>query len=148
MLTSCFRQVVSKALINNADARTKLSALKTANLITFQAIARGADRSASRCTFLYYVDLSGAYRTILTRMYKSLANIQQRKDMMYEKYKYVFETSQREDVIEDPSLMKPSERTTLKEMETELDRLNTAQTRMETNVFVLRDLPGGPLSVR
>jgi DNA-directed RNA polymerase III subunit RPC3 len=81
-------------------------------------------------------------------MYKSLANIQQRKDMMYEKYKYVFETSQREDVIEDPSLMKPSERATLKEMETELDRLNTAQTRMETNVFVLRDLPGGPLSVR
>jgi hypothetical protein len=33
-------------------------------------------------------------------------------------------------------------------MEKELDKLNTAQLRMETNVFVLRDLPGGPLSVR
>jgi hypothetical protein len=54
----------------------------------------------------------------------------------------------RQDVLENPKLMNERERERLVAMETELDQLNTAQTRMEMNVFVLRDLPGGPLSIR
>lgn len=81
-------------------------------------------------------------------MYKSLANIHQRKEMIYQDNAYVYEISMREDVIENPKLMHERERATLAKMEKELDKLNTAQTRMEMNVFVLRDLPGGPLSVR
>lgn len=140
--------MVAKALINTAEARTKLSALKTASLITFQAIARGADRSASRCTFLFYVDLSRAYQTILTRMYKSLAHLHLRKQAIYQKYKYVYETSLRQDVMENPELMSEREKGLLSEMGDELDKITTAQNRMEMNVFVLRDLPGGPLSLR
>jgi DNA-directed RNA polymerase III subunit RPC3 len=141
-------QVVSKALIKGDDARIKLSALKTASLVTFQAISRTADRSASRCTFLYYVDLSRAYQTILSRMYKSLANIHQRKEMIYQEYEETFNNSQRSDVLEKTGKMDERDQVNLVKMEKELDKLNTAQLRMETNVFVLRDLPGGPLSVR
>ncbi|KAG7562026.1 hypothetical protein FFLO_02498 [Filobasidium floriforme] len=140
--------VVSKALIKGDDARIKLSALKTASLVTFQAISRTADRSASRCTFLYYVDLSRAYQTILSRMYKSLANIHQRKEMIYQEYEETFNNSQRSDVLEKTGKMDERDQVNLVKMEKELDKLNTAQLRMETNVFVLRDLPGGPLSVR
>jgi len=117
-------------------------------MITFQAISRGADRSANRCTFLYHVDLSRAYQTILTRMYKALANLHQRKESVYERYQDVFETSMRQDVLENPKLMSERERERLINMEKELDQLTTAQARMEMNVFVLRDLPGGPLSIR
>lgn len=81
-------------------------------------------------------------------MYKSLANIHQRKEMIYEEHAFVYETSMRQDVMENPDLMSDRDKANLERMEKELDKLNTAQTRMEMNVFVLRDLPGGPLSVR
>jgi hypothetical protein len=81
-------------------------------------------------------------------MYKALANLHQRKESVYERYQDVFETSMRQDVLENPKLMSERERERLINMEKELDQLTTAQARMEMNVFVLRDLPGGPLSIR
>lgn len=68
--------------------------------------------------------------------------------MIYEEHAFVYETSMRQDVMENPDLMSDRDKANLERMEKELDKLNTAQTRMEMNVFVLRDLPGGPLSVR
>lgn len=81
-------------------------------------------------------------------MYKSLAHLHLRKQAIYQKYKYVYETSLRQDVMENPELMSEREKGLLSEMGDELDKITTAQNRMEMNVFVLRDLPGGPLSLR
>ena len=68
--------------------------------------------------------------------------------MIYQEYEETFNNSQRSDVLEKTGKMDERDQVNLIKMEKELDKLNTAQLRMETNVFVLRDLPGGPLSVR
>jgi DNA-directed RNA polymerase III subunit RPC3 len=96
--------------------------------------------------FFWFIDLSRTYASILSMMYKTLGNLAQRRAAELDKRKQVLERANRTDVRENPELLSERDRKELKELREVLDKIALAEVRTEMNVFVLRDLPGGPPS--
>jgi DNA-directed RNA polymerase III subunit RPC3 len=98
--------------------------------------------------FFWYIDLSRTYGSLLASMYKTLANLAQRRAAEVEKRRALLERANRTDVKENQELLSERDRKELRELTSVLGRITLAEMRTEMNVFVLRDLPGGPQGAR
>lgn len=141
-------QISTTAMINLQDCRALLGQMHESSLIEIQQIPRSADRAANRTIFLYYVDLSHAYASILSMLYKTLGNLEQRRQAELDKHKDLLERANRTDVLANRDLLSHRDSLDLATLEETMDKITTAELRTELNVFILRDLPGGPEAVR
>ncbi|KAJ9093118.1 hypothetical protein QFC19_008461 [Naganishia cerealis] len=140
--------ISTKAMINLQDCRALLGKMHESSLLEIQQIPRSADRAANRTIFLYYVDLSHAYASMLSVLYKTLGNLAQRRQTERDKSAELLERANRTDVLADRSLLSERDGHDLHTLEEVMDKITTAELKTELNVFILRDLPGGPEAVR
>jgi DNA-directed RNA polymerase III subunit RPC3 len=89
-----------------------------------------------------YVDLRKAYSTLLGNFYKTLYNIEVRRQAEEEepRLKAVLEKQQRSDVSQDENLLTRMEHDMLHEWESKREKLTILEMRVEEVVFILRDL--------
>lgn len=105
---------------------------------------RISDHVTNSCNAHRYVDLSKACSVILGNLYKTLYNINVRKQTETEEasVKAVLEKRERSDVSQDEGLLTRNERETLKEWESRIEKLTVLEARVEEVVFILKDLDG------
>jgi len=136
------KQVSKLAMIAPKDVRPLLSAMSSESLISTQEVPKSADRNPTRMFYLWYVDLPKACSMLLRNLYKTLYNINVRKQAETEEpsVKAVLEKRERSDVSRDEGLLTRNERETLKEWELRMERLTVLEARVEQAVFILKDL--------
>lgn len=149
-------QISKVAMMTKKDVQPLLTELSSASLISLQEVPRGADRSAMRTIYLWYVpfflipllvsppiryiDLAKTYSVILTSLYKTLGNILVRTQHETAKVRSILDKRERSDVRGDESLLGRGERDALRDWEEKRLRLGVLERRVEECVFVLRDL--------
>ena len=101
-----------------------------------------SDHMTDPCYAHRYVDLSKACSVLLGNLYKTLYNINVRKQAETEEasVKAVLEKRERSDVSQDEGLLTRNERETLKEWELKIEKLTVLEARVEEVVFILKDL--------
>ena len=101
-----------------------------------------SDHVTDSCDAHRYVDLSKACSVLLGNLYKTLYNINVRKQAETEEasVKAVLEKRERSDVSRDEGLLTRNERETLKEWELRIEKLTVLEARVEEVVFILKDL--------
>ncbi|KAH9998118.1 hypothetical protein BJV74DRAFT_768004 [Russula compacta] len=136
------KQVSKLAMIAPRDVRPLLSVMSAESLISIQEVPKSADRNPTRMFYLWYVDLPKACSVLLGNLYKTLYNINVRKQAETEEasVKAVLEKRERSDVSQDEGLLTRNERETLKEWELRLEKLAVLEARVEEVVFILKDL--------
>jgi len=136
------KQVSKLAMIAPKDVRPLLSAMSAESLISIQEVPKSADRNPTRMFYLWYVDLPKACSVLLRNLYKTLYNINVRKQAETEEpsVKGVLEKRERRDVSRDEGLLTRNERETLKEWESRMEKLTVLEARVEQAVFILKDL--------
>lgn len=128
--------------------RTVCGTLHEHNIIELQQVPKGNDRIAIRSTFLWFLDLSHTYITLLSAMYKALANLAERRQAEMANREALIERANRTDVLSGEGRLSERDQRELEELDDILDKITTAELRTELNVFILRDLPGGRQTVR
>jgi DNA-directed RNA polymerase III subunit RPC3 len=101
-----------------------------------------SDHLTDPCDAHRYVDLPKACSVLLGNLYKTLFNINVRKQAETEEasVKAVLEKRERSDVSQDEGLLTRNERETLKEWELKIEKLTVLEARVEEVVFILKDL--------
>jgi len=86
-----------------------------------------------------YVDLPKACSVLLGNLYKTLYNINARKQAESDEamVKAVLEKRERSDVRQDEGLLTRNERETLREWELRMEKLTVLEARVEQVVFIL-----------
>lgn len=89
-----------------------------------------------------YVDLPKACSVLLGNLYKTLYNINARKQAETDEatVKAVLEKRERSDVSQDEGLLTRNEREVLREWELRMEKLTVLEARVEEVVFILKDL--------
>ncbi|KIM57099.1 hypothetical protein SCLCIDRAFT_1219780 [Scleroderma citrinum Foug A] len=139
------KQIAKIAMMANKDVRPLLSAMSSDCLISTQEVPKSADHNPTRTFYLWHVDLNRAYSTLLGSLYKTLFNINARRQAEQEEpvVKAVLEKRERTDVAQDENLLSRREREIVIEWEKRRDKLNVLEMRVEEAVFILRDLAPG-----
>lgn len=150
-------------MIAPKDVRPLLSAMSAESLISIQEVPKSADRNPTRMFYLWsaylsirlvepydqfraifsrYVDLPKACSVLLGNLYKTLYNINVRKQAETNEARVtaVLEKRERSDVSQDERLLTRNERETLREWELRIEKLSVLELRVEEVVFVLKDL--------
>jgi len=135
------KQIAKIAMMSKKDVQPLLTKLASASLISLQEVPRGADRSAMRTIYLWYIDLAKTYSVILTSLYKTLGNILARKNAETQKVSAILSKRERSDVQgNEESFLTRGEREALTAFEEKRLRLGVLERRVEECVFILRDL--------
>ncbi|KAI9252078.1 hypothetical protein EDC94DRAFT_526244 [Helicostylum pulchrum] len=132
-------QVQKLAMLPPKDTREKLALLKTKGFVEIQEIPRSADRAPGRCFHLWYVPVEKCYEELLVDAYRTICNLQQRKQNELAKRKRLLDILNRKDVIENPDLLGDGDKKELANMNKLLERLEVSKTRMDSAVMILRD---------
>jgi len=135
------KQISKLAMIAPKDVRPLLSAMSAESLISIQEVPKSADRNPTRMFYLWYVDLAKACSVLLGNLYKTLYNINARKQAETEErgIKAVSEKRERSDVSQNEGLLTRNERETLREWELRIEKLTVLEARVEEAVFILND---------
>ncbi len=141
-------QVRDCAMIPLKEARQILSSLQTMSLVETQEVPRTAAKARPGFSVgeyhLWQVDLAKVYGFLLSGIYKTLANILQRKAKELEKKRIVSERLRRVKDIGGKERLPQKDQEDLAELDDTLRKLTLAEARTELIVMILRDLPGGP----
>ncbi|KAH9079226.1 hypothetical protein EDB83DRAFT_2341490 [Lactarius deliciosus] len=135
------KQISKLTMIAPKDVRPLLSAMSAESLISIQEVPKSADRNPTRMFFLWYVDLPKACSVLLGNLYKTVYNINVRKQAETEErgIKAVSEKRERSDVSQNEGLLTRNERETLREWESRIEKLTVLEARVEEVVFILND---------
>jgi DNA-directed RNA polymerase III subunit RPC3 len=141
-------QIAKIAMLSPQSIRQITATLSSSSLLELQEVPKSADRQPSRTFYLWHVDLARAYTALISHLYKTLANLLQRKQKEVDERRMLVEKRNRSDVVESGGeLMGREEKEELERMEQVVRRLTLAEQRTDLNIFVLRDLPGGPVGM-
>jgi DNA-directed RNA polymerase III subunit RPC3 len=131
------------------DARTELSRLQKLSLVETQEVPKTAAKPrpgfAPAEFHLWQIDLAKVYGFLLAGVYKTLANVLQRKAAELERRRTVLDRLERvRDMGKGTEIMQMKDREELETLEDTLRKLGLVEARTESVVMILRDLPGGP----
>ncbi|KAL1407341.1 RNA polymerase III subunit C82 [Vanrija albida] len=136
------------AMIPLREARHILSELQKLSLIEIQEVpktaAKGRNMFPGSDYHLWGIDLRKAYGFLLSGVYKTLANIVQRRSREMERRAGLLAKLDRPDLqgaIE--QYLNAKDQTDLAELNNATTMLSLAETRTDLVVMMLRDLPGG-----
>lgn len=139
----CCLQISKVAMLAPKDVRVITASLSSSSLLELQEVPRSADRAPSRTFYLWHVDLPRAYTALISHLYKTLANLGQRKAAEVEKKRALVERRERVDVRESGGeLLGEVDRKEGKELDERLMKLTLAE--MRTGTFFLPFPPVHP----
>ncbi|GMK58430.1 hypothetical protein CspeluHIS016_0504620 [Cutaneotrichosporon spelunceum] len=137
------------AMIPLREARHILSELQKLSLIDIQEVPKTAAKGRSQFPgadfHLWGIDLRKAYGFLLSGVYKTSANIVQRRQKEWEKRAALLAKLDRPDVRGmDPNLyLSAKDQADYVDLQNALTMLSLAEARTDLVVMMLRDLPGG-----
>ncbi|TIC04127.1 hypothetical protein E3Q17_00594 [Wallemia mellicola] len=140
------KHISTIGLLSMKETRETIGKLQTSGLLQLQEVPKSADRAVHRTFYLWYVDLPKAYLGLSAKLYKTIANLIERKQRERKIRADVLARADRKDVREDSSLLAKSDKDRLEELKHIIELLDVAILRSDAATFVLRDLPGGPSS--
>ncbi|EOR02769.1 hypothetical protein E3P92_01914 [Wallemia ichthyophaga] len=140
------KHISTLGLLSMKETRETIGKLQTSGLLQLQEVPKSADRAVHRTFYLWYVDLPKAYLALSAKLYKTIANLIERKRRERSIRADVLARADRRDVREDASLLAKSDQDRLAELKHIIEMLDVAILRSDVATFVLKDLPGGPTS--
>jgi DNA-directed RNA polymerase III subunit RPC3 len=133
------------------DVRSCLASLQRLGIIETQEVPKGNHNAKVRAAMgasgefhFWSLDLARAYQVLLESVYKTLANILQRKAAEMDKYTAV---RAREERVGGRSMrggLGAKDQEELRDFDDMVRKMTLAEARCELVVFILRDLPGLP----
>lgn len=112
------------------DVRVITAALSASSLLELQEVPRSADRAPSRTFYLWHVDLARAYAAMVSHLYKTMANLIQRKAAELEKKRALVDRRNRVDVRESGgALLGELDKKEGRELDDKLAKLTLAEMR-------------------
>lgn len=138
------------AMIPLREARQILSELQKLSLIDIQEVPKTAAKARnpmfpSADYHLWGIDLRKAYGFLLAGVYKTAANLVQRREKEVEKRAALLAKIDRPDLegVDVTTFLSVKDQTDLGELNNALTMLSLAETRTDLVTMMLRDLPGG-----
>lgn len=133
------KQVQKMAMLSAKETREKLAPLAIHGFIELQEVPRTTDRAPARTFFLWHVPLQKCYTILLEDIYRTLANIQQRKRVERDQRSRLLEKTERSDVKGNLQLLGDADRQRLEALKRITERLECAELRLDEVVMWLRD---------
>lgn len=100
---------------------------------------RSADRAPSRSFHLWYVPMEKCFTELLADVYKTIANLQQRKVEELLKRTRLLDKLNRKDVIENMALLGEIDKAEVAKMDKVIERIEVSKGRLDMMVMILRD---------
>ncbi|KXS21643.1 hypothetical protein M427DRAFT_93424 [Gonapodya prolifera JEL478] len=127
------------AMLRDKEVRTRLYELFNGGFVQSQEVPRGADRSAQKTFFLWFVDLDRARDSLRSYIIQTCTKLMQRHQHERFTHHLLLEKLEREDVGGDPSKLPESEEATYNVLERSLGMLDAAILRLENMRMILED---------
>lgn len=137
------------AMIPLREARHILSELQKLSLIDIQEVPKTGNKARGMFPgadfHLWGIDLRKAYGFLLSGVYKTAANVMQRRQHELEKRAVLLEKLERDDYTPEQVVeyLSTKDRQDYDDLNNALTMLSLAETRTDLVVMMLRDLPGG-----
>lgn len=146
-------QVRDCAMLPLKDARRLLSQLQKLSLVEPTEVPKSANKGringpSAAEYHLWSVDLPRIYNTLLSNVYKTIANTIQRRAMEVEKRNVVLEREAKATKMAGGSargLLQAKDQNDLGSLEESVRKMVVGQERSDLVAFILRDLPGWPV---
>ncbi|KAG9290214.1 hypothetical protein G9A89_022190 [Geosiphon pyriformis] len=127
------------ALLSYLETRKLLNDLFLADYIQLQEIPKGTERTPSRTIFLWYVDLDNTYKKVLADLYRSLANLYDRRLYECGKRQKLIEKRDRASIIGNEALLSEQEKQAAAVFEKVLERIERAEVRLVELIMLMSD---------
>lgn len=128
------------AFIPQKDVREQLGKLAVQGFIDLQEVPKTNDRMTSRAHLLWFVNEKKCFSLLLKQLYKTAANLRQRRQFETEQRQTLEDKLSRSDVKENPQLLSEKERADAHALEEMLAKLEVQEQRIEQMIFVVRDI--------
>ncbi|KAI7872650.1 RNA polymerase III subunit RPC82-domain-containing protein [Spinellus fusiger] len=132
-------QVQKLAMLPAKDTREKLAMLNLKGFVEIQEVPRSADRAPGRSFHLWYVPLDKCYEELLLDVYRSIANLQQRKKEELKKRGRLIDKLNRLDVQENMDLLSEGDKAEIALMENIIERIEVSKKRLDEVIMIFRD---------
>ncbi|KAI9023741.1 RNA polymerase III subunit RPC82-domain-containing protein [Phycomyces nitens] len=132
-------QVQKLAMLPPKDTREKLALLNLRGFVEIQAMPRTADRAPGRSFHLWYVPLEKIYEELLVDVYRTVANLQQRRRQELKTRSRLLEKLNRQDVKENIDLLGEGDKAEIAQMDKVLERIEVSKKRLDQMIMILRD---------
>ncbi|KAG2210296.1 hypothetical protein INT47_003281 [Mucor saturninus] len=132
-------QIQKYAMLPPKDVRQKLDTLLLSGLVEIQEVPRSTDRAPGRSFHLWYVPLEKCFQELLVDVYRTTANLQQRKTEELLRRKRLIDKLSREDVIANIELLGEIDKAELAKMEKVIERIEVSKGRLDEMSMILRD---------
>ena len=128
------------AFIPQKDVREQLGKLAVQGFIDLQEVPKTNDRMTSRAHLLWFVNEKKCFSLLLKQLYKTAANLRQRRHFEVEQRQTLEDKLSRSDVKENPKLLSEKERADAHALREMLGKLDVQEQRIEQMIFVVRDI--------
>ncbi|KAL0089313.1 hypothetical protein J3Q64DRAFT_1808606 [Phycomyces blakesleeanus] len=132
-------QVQKLAMLPPKDTREKLALLNLRGFVEIQEVPRTADRAPGRSFHLWYVPLEKIYEELLVDVYRTVANLQQRRRQELKVRSRLLEKLNRQDVKENIDLLGEGDKAEITQMDKVLERIEISKKRLDQMIMILRD---------
>lgn len=123
-------QISKVAMLASKDVRVITASLSSASLLELQEIPKSADRLPARTFYLWHVDLARAYTALISHLYKTMANLVQRKQFEVAKMAALVEKRNRTDVREsEGELLSKEDKQEIERLDVVVEKLTLAEQR-------------------
>lgn len=100
---------------------------------------RSSDRATSRSFHLWHVPLEKCFEDLLTKAYKIIVNLQQRKVEELQQRSRLLEKMNRKDVIANMDLLNEIDKAEVGNMNKIIERIEVSKARLDEMAMILRD---------
>ncbi|KAI8909666.1 hypothetical protein EDD86DRAFT_190607 [Gorgonomyces haynaldii] len=134
------KQISKIALMEEKTTRHCLYEMLKMGFVFLQDVPKSQDHSATRTTFLWFVDIQKSSQILLNNAYKIINNLRIRKQHEYATRTILLQKLQRSDVVSGETPLSEADLEQKLVFDKLLQALNTAEIQMEEQVMLLRDL--------
>ncbi|CAO0791294.1 unnamed protein product [Mucor circinelloides] len=132
-------QIQKLAMLPPKDVRLKLGVLLTQGIVSVQEVPRSADRATSRSFHLWFVSIDKCFDELITDIYRTITNLQQRKNEELARRSRLLEKLSRIDVLANMELLNEIDKAEVSKMENVVSRIEIAKDRLDAMLMILRD---------
>ncbi|KAI8642003.1 hypothetical protein BD408DRAFT_345036 [Parasitella parasitica] len=132
-------QIQKLAMLPAVDVKLKLDILLTNGIVEIQEVPRSSDRTTSRSFHLWFVSIDKCYTELIADIYRTLANLQQRKNEELVQRSRLLEKLGRIDVLANMELLNEIDKAEVAKMENVVARMEISKGRLDAMLMILRD---------
>ncbi|KAG1149230.1 hypothetical protein G6F37_004357 [Rhizopus arrhizus] len=132
-------QIQKISMLPLKDIRQKLEMLFADGIVEIQEVPRSTDRATSRSFHLWHVPLEKCFEDLLTKAYKIIVNLQQRKVEELQQRSRLLEKINRKDVIANMDLLNEIDKAEVGNMNKIIERIEVSKARLDEMAMILRD---------